>query len=96
MAFNTARRAAVIPELEASTMASLAIAEGDRVRLTQSGGSAVLVARRDDRLAPGVVQVAAAHPSTAGLPSMFGPISVEKLAAEDSVGAKAELSGQQA
>ncbi len=82
----------------AATMASLAIAEGDRVRLTQSGGSAVLVARRDDRLAPGVVQVAAAHPSTAGLPSMFGPISVEKLAAEDSdeAGAKAELSGQQA
>ena len=83
----------------ARTMASLGIVAGDRVRLTQAGGSAVLVARREDRLAPGVVQVSAAHPSTAGLPSMFGPISVAKLPPEDAGGfdradAQAELSGQ--
>jgi NADH-quinone oxidoreductase subunit G len=85
----------------ASTMAALGIAEGDRVCLSQAGGQAVLVARRDDRLAPGVVQVAAAHPETAGLPAMFGPISVEKRAAgetggDGAAGAEAELAGQQA
>jgi hypothetical protein len=71
------------------------------VRLTQAGGCAVLVARREDRLAPGVVLVSAAHPSTAGLASMFGPISVEKLppdagAEPGRAGTQVELSGQQA
>ena len=82
----------------AATMATLGIADGDRVRVTQAGGEAVLVARRDETLAPGVVLVSAAHPSTAGLPAMFGPVSVEKLASEDSgaAGAATELSGQPA
>ena len=51
------------------------------MRLTQDGGEATLVARRDDRVAPGVVLVSAAHASTAGLPMMFGPITARKVAA---------------
>ena len=56
------------------------IASGDRVRAAQAGGEAVLVARRDDRIADGVVRIAAAHPATAGLPAMFGPVALERLA----------------
>ena len=77
-------------------MAALGIAEGDRVRLTQAGGEAVLVARRDDRVAAGVVQVSAAHPSTAGLPMMFGEIKAEKVPTTGIDGAAQEpqLAGQ--
>jgi NADH-quinone oxidoreductase subunit G len=71
----------------AATLASLGIAEGDRVRLTQGDGQATLVARRDDRIAPGVVLVSAAHPSTAGLSRMFGPISASKVEPLDEPGA---------
>ena len=60
----------------AATMAALGVTQGDLVTLTQAGGQARLVAQRDDRVAPGVVQVSAAHPGTAALPMMFGPITV--------------------
>ncbi len=63
-----------------TTLAALGIASGDRVRAAQAGGEAVLVARRDDRIADGVVRIAAAHPATAGLPAMFGPVALERLA----------------
>jgi len=80
-----------------ATMAALGIAEGDRVRLTQSGGEATLVARRDDRVAAGVVQVSAAHSSTAGLPMMFGEITAEKVptADVDRGAEEPQLAGQQ-
>jgi NADH-quinone oxidoreductase subunit G len=61
-----------------STLEALGIADGDPVVVTQSGGEARLPARRDDRLAHGVVLVPAAHPLTAELPSMFGPVMVAR------------------
>ena len=59
-----------------STLEAIGIADGDPVVVGQSGGEARLSARRDDRVAHGVVVVPAAHPLTAGLPSMFGPVTV--------------------
>jgi NADH-quinone oxidoreductase subunit G len=51
---------------------------GGKVLLRQGEGSAVLELQIDDRLAEGVVRVAAAHGSTAALGPMFGPIRVER------------------
>ncbi len=59
-------------------MKMLGIENGSKVRVSQGAGSAMLVAVADERLAGNVVRIAAAHPSTAGLGPMFGPISVEK------------------
>ena len=51
---------------------------GGKVLLRQGDGTAVLELQLDDRLAEGVVRVAAAHGSTAALGPMFGPIRVER------------------
>ena len=59
-------------------LARLGLQAGDRVRVRQDGGEALLEVARDDALADGVLRVAAAHPATAGLGAMFGAISVER------------------
>jgi NADH-quinone oxidoreductase subunit G len=59
-------------------LGKLGVAPGGRVRVRQDGGEAVIAIERDDRLADGVVRLAAAHPTTAGLGGMFDPITVEK------------------
>jgi NADH-quinone oxidoreductase subunit G len=51
---------------------------GDKVKVTQGSGSAVLVAGIDARLPANAVRVSASHPSTATLGAMFGAITVEK------------------
>jgi NADH-quinone oxidoreductase subunit G len=56
----------------------LGVAEGDKVKVTQGSGSAILVATVDAKLPANAVRVAAAHASTAALGSMFGSITVEK------------------
>jgi NADH-quinone oxidoreductase subunit G len=56
----------------------LGVAEGDRVKVSQGSGSAILVATVDAKLPANAVRVAAAHASTAALGSMFGSITVEK------------------
>ena len=50
---------------------------GDQVRVTQTGESAVLTLRRDDRLASGCARVPLS-PATARLGDLFGEIRVEK------------------
>jgi NADH-quinone oxidoreductase subunit G len=57
----------------------LGLAAGSLVRLRQEGGEAVLELAADERLPDGVVRVAAAHPSTAGLGAMFGEIALERI-----------------
>jgi NADH-quinone oxidoreductase subunit G len=57
----------------------LGLAAGSLVRLKQEGGEAVLELAADERLPDGVVRVAAAHPSTAGLGAMFGEIVLERM-----------------
>ncbi|MBK6602552.1 MAG: NADH-quinone oxidoreductase subunit G [Betaproteobacteria bacterium] len=63
--------------MNALTLQRLGIADGAPVRLRQGQGEARLVALADATVPPGVVRVAAAHPSTCGLGGLSGPIGVE-------------------
>ncbi|MBC7455299.1 MAG: NADH-quinone oxidoreductase subunit G, partial [Massilia sp.] len=56
----------------------LGVKAGDRVKVTQGAGSAILVAAIDASLPANALRVACAHPSTAMLGAMFGAIQVEK------------------
>jgi len=65
--------------MNARTLAALGLADGVAVRIRQGEGTeALLAAELDERLADGVVRVAAAHESTGRLGPMFGPIRVER------------------
>ena len=64
--------------VNARTAGALSLAGGDKVRVRQGEGSALLELQIDDRLADGVVRVAAAHASTAALGPMFGPLRLER------------------
>jgi NADH-quinone oxidoreductase subunit G len=71
---------AAAPQAHLSTTLAqqLGVVAGDKVKVTQGSGSAILVAAVDAKLPANAVRVAAAHASTAALGSMFGPITVEK------------------
>jgi NADH-quinone oxidoreductase subunit G len=60
-----------------ATLERLQLGAATRVRVKQEGGEAVIALARDDRLPDGVLRLAAAHPSTAGLGGMFGEVTVE-------------------
>ncbi|GAA4411657.1 NADH-quinone oxidoreductase subunit NuoG [Quisquiliibacterium transsilvanicum] len=64
--------------MSAATLASLGLSAGERVRVAQGGGEALVEAAQDDAVAAGVVRLAAAHASTAGLASMFGAVTVAR------------------
>jgi NADH-quinone oxidoreductase subunit G len=59
-------------------LAQLGLEAGASVRVKQGDSAAVLSLRRDDRLADGVVRVAASHPATSALGARFGAITVER------------------
>ena len=71
---------AAVPQavLPVALAAQLGVAAGDKVKVSQGSGSAVLVAAIDAGLAANTVRVAAAHAATASLGGMFGSITVEK------------------
>ena len=75
---QTADAAAPAARMAAATLAAVGAADGDKVRVRQGAGEAILVARSDNAVPAGCVRVAAAHASTAGLGEMFGQISVER------------------
>jgi len=56
----------------------LGVKAGERVRVRQGDGEAVVEIAIDARLPEGCVRLAAAHRHTAGLGPMFGPVSVER------------------
>jgi NADH-quinone oxidoreductase subunit G len=66
---------------------SVGLQPGDRVRVSQDGGEAVLAFARDDRLPDNTVRVAAACRETAGLGALFGSVGVERVPAVDKVNA---------
>ena len=68
--------AASLPE---ALWLQLGLKDGDRVRVSQGQGFAVLPARRDATLAPGTVRVPAGHPDTASLGAMFGTLTLERV-----------------
>ena len=58
---------------------SLGLGHGGQVKVTQGGGEAMLNAVIDAAVPPGVVRIAAAHPSTCTLAGLSGPVSVERV-----------------
>ncbi|MDX9716661.1 MAG: NADH-quinone oxidoreductase subunit NuoG [Thauera sp.] len=76
---KTRDAAAPVARIAPATIAALGLSDGDRVRLTQGGGSVELVLVADSGLAEGCVRVAAAHPSTAALGALSGDLSVERV-----------------
>jgi NADH-quinone oxidoreductase subunit G len=66
-------------------MDRLGLAEGDRVRVAQDGGEAILPVQADASVPPGCVRIAAAHPLTAGLGDVFGTVTLERVAVAEKV-----------
>jgi NADH-quinone oxidoreductase subunit G len=64
--------------LHSETLQQLGIAAGERVKVSQGTGSALLTAVADDSLPLQTVRVAAGHAATAQLGAMFGVINVER------------------
>jgi NADH-quinone oxidoreductase subunit G len=58
---------------------ALGLGHGGQVKVKQGAGEAVLSAVIDPAVPPGVVRIAAAHPSTCGLEGLSGPIGVERV-----------------
>ena len=75
---KTADSAAPSVQLNPQTAAALALTQGQRVRVTQSG-TAVLAVSFDERVAAGTVRIAAGHPDTAALGGQSGAISLEAV-----------------
>src|SRR5690606_4188096 len=61
----------------AATAAQLGLRTGGAVRIRQGDDEAPLAVALDERLPPGCIRIPAAHPSTAALGPMFGPIQAE-------------------
>jgi NADH-quinone oxidoreductase subunit G len=57
---------------------SLGVRQGERVRVRQGEGSALVEVGVDARLPAGCVRLAAAHRHTAGLGPMFGTVTLER------------------
>ena len=76
-------RDAVAPQawMNAATLASLGVAEGDQVRVTQGEASVLLFAGENARVPAGAVRISAGHVLTANLGPLSGPIRVERIAA---------------
>ena len=75
---RTADSNAPLVQLPAGLAAKLSVKAGDKVKVTQGSGSAILVAGIDARLPANAVRVASSHAATSTLGAMFGAISVEK------------------
>ena len=80
----TADAAAPVVGMNAALLAEMRLADGDLVRVSQqtlvgNAGDVVLTAKLDAGLADGVVRIPAAHPMTAALGAMIGPVSVERV-----------------
>ncbi len=66
--------------LNGRSLAASGLVSGDAVQVTMDGGTAVLACLLDETVADGCIRIAAAHASTAGLPSLFGAVTIAKVA----------------
>jgi NADH-quinone oxidoreductase subunit G len=64
--------------LSRTLLDQLGLEEGAQIKIRQGRGEAVLATQLDPGVPPGVVRIAAAHPSTCGLEGLSGPITVER------------------
>jgi NADH-quinone oxidoreductase subunit G len=69
--------------MSAALLQNLGLVEGDKIKVKQGTGNAVLNAAIDKHLPENVVRVSAGHLSTITLGAMFGSISVEKASVEN-------------
>ena len=76
-----------VASMNAALLTKLGIAIGDRVRIAQEGGEAVLTAALDDRVPADCVRVPAAHATTADLGELFGTVTIARVAAAEKVNA---------
>jgi NADH-quinone oxidoreductase subunit G len=81
----TADARAPMASLPTALWRSLDLAPGDQVRVTGDTGFAVLPARLDPSLAPGVVRIPAGHPLTLAIGGAFGALALERVAAAQPV-----------
>ena len=65
--------------MNAQTLASVGVVEGEEVSVSQGAGSIVLKAMRDDHLPAGCVRVAAGYPATAMLGGMLDEIVLGRV-----------------
>jgi NADH-quinone oxidoreductase subunit G len=82
---QTRDAATPVASMPGSLMERLGLKDGEKVRVTQDGGEAVLDVARDDRVPPECVRVPAAHPLTAGLGAMSGDVQLVRVPAETGV-----------
>jgi len=71
--------AAPVASMPGALMQRLGLQAGDKVRVSQDGGEAVLAVACDDRLPADCVRIPAAHPLTAGLGPMFGEVQLARV-----------------
>ncbi len=69
-----------VAAMNGALFSRLGLRDGDKVKITQGVGAAILSAARDDRLPANCIRVPAAHPLTAALGGMFGIIAAERVA----------------
>ena len=74
-----------VAAMNGALFSELGLRDGDKVQITQGGGTAILAAARDDRLPAGCIRVPAAHPLTAALGGMFGMVTAERVAQQQKV-----------
>ena len=75
---QTADARAPRARMSRTLLENLGIVEGAQVKVKQGRGEAVLAAQVDTAVPPGVIRIAAAHPSTCGLEGLSGPVAVER------------------
>ncbi len=63
----------------------LGLRPGDQVRVVQGSGEAVVPSAIDDKLPADCIRLAAARPETADLGTMFGTVSIERVAQQQKV-----------
>jgi NADH-quinone oxidoreductase subunit G len=73
--------------LPAGLWQQLGLAKGERVRVSQAGGSVELSAKLDATLVEGVVRVPAGHDDTMALGPGFGPLQVARVPAASATAA---------
>jgi NADH-quinone oxidoreductase subunit G len=62
--------------------AQLGLASGEKIKISQEKGEAVLHAALDEKLPDGCVRVAAGHPATAALGALFGAVTLARVSSE--------------
>jgi NADH-quinone oxidoreductase subunit G len=82
---STRDAAPPVASMNRALATQLGLQDGDRVRVRQGQGEAVLAVGIDDRLPGNCLRVAAARPETAALGAMSGTVTAERVPARDKV-----------